>query len=68
MLLQAADDPFLEPSGVPAIRELNASTRLELSARGGHVGFLASNPDSLLGWGLTPWLETRIPTFLRAGD
>ncbi len=68
LLLQAADDPFLEPSGVPAIRELNASTRLELSARGGHVGFLASNPDSLLGCGLTPWLETRIPTFLRTGD
>lgn len=56
LLLQAIDDPFLPANALPQSEELSASTTMELSERGGHVGFIAgANP-------LRPryWLEERI--------
>jgi len=56
LLLQAVDDPFLPASALPVNDELSASITMELSERGGHVGFIAgANP-------LRPryWLEERI--------
>jgi hypothetical protein len=56
LLLQAIDDPFLPASVLPDSDELSASVAMELSSRGGHVGFVSgSNP-------LQPhyWLEERI--------
>jgi len=56
LLLQAVDDPFLPASALPDSNELSASITMELSAHGGHVGFIAgANP-------LRPryWLEERI--------
>ena len=41
LLLQAADDPFLTPDALPEESELAPAVTLELSARGGHVGFVA---------------------------
>lgn len=60
LLLHAADDPFMRPTVVPQAHELPAAVSLEVSAGGGHVGFVyGSNP-------LRPrfWLEERIPAFL----
>ena len=59
LVIQAADDPFVFPHSVPEPGELSASTRLELHARGGHVGFVEGtlrNPGY--------YLERRIPQWL----
>jgi hypothetical protein len=62
LVLHARDDPFLSADAIPEPSELSACTRLELSAHGGHVGFVAG----LLPWHARYWLEERIPAFLRA--
>jgi len=62
LLVHAADDPFMSPGVVPQPAELPAAVALDLSPRGGHVGFIAgANP-------LRPryWLERRIEAFLGA--
>jgi len=61
LILHAQDDPFMAPEVVPAPQALSASVRLELSERGGHVGFVAAGR---LGEPVY-WLERRIPRWLR---
>lgn len=59
LILHAVDDPFMTPEVIPTTEELSPWVRLELSARGGHVGFVeGTNP-------LRPryWLDARIPAF-----
>lgn len=60
LILHAVDDPFMTPTGIPEPRELSPSTRLELSLRGGHVGFVAGALPGRPHY----WLEERIPQFL----
>lgn len=60
LILHAQDDPFMGPEAVPDADELSASVRLELSPRGGHVGFVAGRWP----WRADYWLERRIPAFL----
>ena len=60
LVIQAEDDPFLPADALPVDSELSPSVTLELSSRGGHVGFISgANP-------LKPqyWLEQRILQFL----
>lgn len=57
LALHAVDDPFLAPAGIPAAHELGAPVELELVARGGHVGFVATERC---------WLERRIVDFIAA--
>ncbi len=62
LLLHAADDPFLMSSAVPGSDELSATTTLELTRRGGHVGFVAGrNP-------LKPdyWIDARVMAWFAA--
>ena len=61
LLIQAQDDPFMTPEVIPELSELSASVSLEISAAGGHVGFISGNNP------LQPeyWLEQRIPEFLQ---
>lgn len=59
LLLQARDDPFLDGDGLPGAAELPPAVRLELSDRGGHVGFIAAD-----GLRSRYWLEQRIIEFL----
>lgn len=61
LIVHAADDPFMPPSVVPPPHVLSATTRLELSPSGGHVGFVSGAP-----WTPRYWLETRIPDYLAA--
>ncbi|MEC7459275.1 MAG: alpha/beta fold hydrolase [Pseudomonadota bacterium] len=56
LLIQASDDPLIPLSALPDPRQLSASTRLELSAKGGHVGFVSGRNSN--------WLEHRILRFL----
>ncbi len=60
LIIHSLDDPFMTPDVVPKISELSPSTEMDLTERGGHVGFIE---------GKTPfypeyWLEKRIPAFL----
>jgi predicted alpha/beta-fold hydrolase len=59
LVIHAENDPFMSSTVVPEERELSAAVTLELSPRGGHVGFVGGNP-----WAPHYWLETRIPDFL----
>jgi predicted alpha/beta-fold hydrolase len=56
LIIQSRDDPFLPAAALPAEDDLGPAVVLELSRRGGHVGFITGpNP-------LRPcyWLEQRI--------
>lgn len=64
LLLHAADDPFLSRSAVPDKEELSATTILELSRRGGHVGFVAGRsplkPDYWIDARLMAWFAAHV--------
>jgi uncharacterized protein len=62
LLLQSLDDPFLIPEIVPDRSELPAQVDLEVSARGGHVGFVSGS----IPWKPRYWLEDKIPSYLLA--
>lgn len=61
LIIHAVDDPFISPSAIPSETELSPCIKLEVSEKGGHVGFVS-------GSFLRPiyWLEQRIPDFLRS--
>ncbi|UYM16588.1 hydrolase [Endozoicomonas euniceicola] len=59
LIIHSSDDPFMTPDCVPQPEELTDSTQLELTHRGGHVGFIGGRPNHL-----NYWLEQRIPQFL----
>jgi len=60
LIIHAWDDPFMTPRVLPNPDELSDSITLEVSRRGGHVGFIG-------GTILKPnfWLEDRIIRFLQ---
>jgi predicted alpha/beta-fold hydrolase len=60
LIIHALDDPFMVPGVVPQARELSPQTRLEISAGGGHVGFIAGAIPGVARY----WLEERIPDYL----
>jgi predicted alpha/beta-fold hydrolase len=60
LILHARDDPFMTPDAVPRPGELGAGVQLELSDRGGHVGFVGGT----LPWKPHYWLDTRVCEFL----
>ena len=59
LIIQAQDDPFLDPSALPTDMELSPATTLELARRGGHVGFVSGS-----FWRPRYWLEERVPEYL----
>ena len=61
LLIQAIDDPFMTKSVIPEPEELSSSVNLEVTAGGGHVGFVSGN----IPFKPRYWLEQRIPEFLR---
>ena len=62
LLIHAADDPFFLPTNLPGPDEMSPRIQFELSAHGGHVGFIAG------GWPWAPrfWLDERLSAFLSA--
>lgn len=62
LILHAADDPFMTPAAIPAQAELSRHVTLELSERGGHVGFICGSAP----WKTRYWLEQRIPDYLES--
>lgn len=62
LVINAVDDPFLARSILPKAEALAPDVTLELTRRGGHVGFVAEGPRG----GLSYWLEQRIANWLEA--
>jgi predicted alpha/beta-fold hydrolase len=62
LIVHSVDDPFMDPTITPGPEALAPQVRMELTQRGGHVGFVASGR---LGQPLY-WLEQRITDFLQA--
>ena len=62
LILHAKDDPFMWPDSVPAESELSPAVRLELSEKGGHVGFISSSCP----WRSEYWLDQRILAWLNS--
>lgn len=56
LILHARDDPFMYPHSIPAGDVLSTSTRMEVSAHGGHVGFIAGTLPGRAHY----WLEGRL--------
>ncbi|MEK6805525.1 MAG: hydrolase [Pseudomonadota bacterium] len=60
LIVHALDDPFMTPDIVPMESELSSQVTLELSQRGGHVGFIAAGAYGQPAF----WLEQRLTDFL----
>ncbi len=58
LIIQSLDDPFMTPAVIPQQAELSSSVRLELSEKGGHVGFVSGYL-----WQPEFWLEKRIMAY-----
>ena len=59
LMIQALDDPFMTPDSLPErAAELGPGVTLELSAHGGHVGFVGGSPRRP-----RYWLEERLTAF-----
>lgn len=56
LILHAADDPFTPSNAIPHMHELNSKVKLELTACGGHVGFVSGKIPGMAKY----WLEQRI--------
>lgn len=62
LIIHARDDPFVGYDALPTSAETGPGVTLELSDRGGHVGFLAAGP-----WTRPHrWLNRRLPDWLGA--
>jgi predicted alpha/beta-fold hydrolase len=62
LLIQARDDPFLPAPALPQDDDLSPAVTLELSRRGGHVGFVSGNNPMRPQY----WLEQRVIRHLRS--
>jgi len=60
LVINAADDPFMDPSIIPQPGQLAPQVTLELARHGGHLGFIAAGEGGRPAY----WLEERIPEFL----
>ncbi|WP_240612840.1 hydrolase [Alteromonas flava] len=59
LVLHAKDDPFMNENVIPEEHDLARSVTLELSEKGGHVGFMQGTP-----WRPRIWLHERLERFL----
>ena len=60
LLIHSKDDPFTTSSVLPSADQISSTTKLNVTEKGGHVGFLSRAPTG----GLDYWLEKRIVSFL----
>lgn len=60
LIVNARDDPFMTPAVLPTEDLLSPYVTLEVSRRGGHVGFVAAGPRGQPRY----WLEQRLAAYL----
>ncbi len=61
LIIHSIDDPFMTKDVIPKEEELSESVILELSKKGGHVGFISGNTPGVPAY----WLDQRIPEYIR---
>lgn len=61
LILHAIDDPFMTKDVIPTEQELSESVTLELSSKGGHVGFVSG----LFPWQAKYYIDERIPSWFK---
>lgn len=60
LIIHALDDPFMTPAVLPEPKELSRAITMDVSHKGGHVGFISGSvPGKPLYW-----LDERVPAFL----
>lgn len=62
LIIHSRDDPFMTPQALPREDELSNWVTLELSAKGGHVGFISGHVPGKPVY----WLEHRVPEYLHS--
>jgi predicted alpha/beta-fold hydrolase len=60
LVVHAKDDPFMHSSIVPDVKTLSPKVCLELSDKGGHVGFMQGTP-----WRPEIWIQQRANDFFQ---
>jgi predicted alpha/beta-fold hydrolase len=60
LILHAKDDPFMSEDVIPNEDEVSPCVQLEITQKGGHVGFVTGK----FPWKPRYWLEERVPAFL----
>lgn len=60
LIIHALDDPFMTADVLPTEDELSDAVVLEVSKKGGHVGFVSGNNPSAPVY----WLDQRIPEYI----
>lgn len=61
LVVHAKDDPLMTEDILPQQQEVSPQVMLEVTDRGGHVGFVSGN----VPWRAEYWLERRVPEFLK---
>ncbi len=61
LVIQALDDPFMTREILPDDSELSKTTTLELSANGGHIGFIGGSSPASPAY----WLDQRISEWVK---
>ena len=61
LICHARDDPFMTEVAIPSQEELSSHISMEISDKGGHVGFISGK----FPWQCHYWLEQRIPSFFK---
>jgi uncharacterized protein len=61
LIIHALDDPFMMSEAVPLPDEMSSAVTIELSKKGGHVGFVSGQIPGMPEC----WLDQRIPEFLK---
>jgi hypothetical protein len=61
LIIHSKDDPFMTKEVLPKAEELSDSIILELSKKGGHVGFITGSKFGLPMY----WLDQRIPEYFK---
>lgn len=56
LLIQSSNDPLIPETAIPTANQLSPVMKLELSSKGGHVGFISGTESN--------WLEYRIKSHL----
>lgn len=60
LIIHAKDDPFMSPEVIPTQTELSETTKMELSEKGGHLGFINGQDRMFPNF----WLPQRIIHYL----
>jgi predicted alpha/beta-fold hydrolase len=60
LIIHAKDDPFMSETVLPIEQDLSPSVRLELSDKGGHVGFMQGTP-----WRPVIWMQKRVNQYFQ---